>query len=86
MGNQINKIKEDLESLVEEVKNPDIDLKDALDKYNLAIELSLKATSLIEQDSAISEILQPETEANSEKKVDLEGKTEQALKEKQLND
>ena len=57
MGNQISEIKENLEGLVEEVKDLNISLEDALDKYSEAIDLSLEASSLIEEDSAIAEAL-----------------------------
>ena len=66
MGNQIDEIKENLEGLAEEVKDPNISLEDALDKYSEAIDLSLKATALIEEDSAIAEILHSEFEKGHE--------------------
>ena len=78
MSNKIENIKKDLERLVEQVQDPDISLEQALDTYNEAIELSLKATAIIEDDSEISKILKSadEQQANEEP-TDSSEKTEQ---------
>ena len=77
MANQIDDIKKNLDTLADEVNNPDISLEDALDKYNEAIELSLKATQLVEEDSAISEILHPEEEETQEQEASAEEEQEE---------
>ena len=78
MSNKIENIKKDLERLVEQVQDPDISLEQALDKYNEAIELSLKATAIIEDDSEISKILKSEDEQQAnEEPTDSSEKTEQ---------
>ena len=67
---EMDKIKSQLEDIANDVKNPKITLEEALDKYNEAIDLSLEATNLIENDSEIADILNPNIDDSKEDEED----------------